>query len=108
MVLASIAREPRPLMPERSFNAPPMAIEVACHAGYRGEETPRRFRLGEGEVLVNEVLDRWLAPDHRYFKVAGSDGNTWILRHDITSGHWEATMFRRGSARADTARPGRA
>jgi hypothetical protein len=40
--------------------------------------------------------------------VAGSDGNTWILRHDVTSGHWEATMFRRGTAREDATRPGRA
>lgn len=95
-------------MADHTSETRPLEIEVACHAGYRGEETPRRFRLGEAEVLVTEVLDRWLAPDHRYFKVAGSDGNTWILRHDITSGHWEATMFRRGSARADATRPGRA
>jgi hypothetical protein len=51
-----------------------MRIRVECYAGYRGEETPRRFFLGERAVEVREVVDRWLAPDHRYFKVRGSDG----------------------------------
>lgn len=82
-------------MPEQFSQARPLAIEVVCHAGYRGEETPRRFRLGETEVLVADVVDRWLAPDHRYFKVVGSDGHTYILRHDVNTGQWDLTMFRR-------------
>jgi hypothetical protein len=44
---------------------------------------------------VSAVLDRWLAPDHRYFKVEGDDGGTYILRHDVASGRWEMTMFDR-------------
>jgi hypothetical protein len=43
-------------------------VDVECHAGYRGEETPRRFRLGEGQVEIAEVVDRWLAPDHCVFR----------------------------------------
>ncbi len=68
-------------------------IRVECYAGYKGEETPRRFFLGERAVDVADVLDRWLAPDHRYFKLKGSDGATYILRHDAASGHWELVMF---------------
>jgi hypothetical protein len=70
-------------------------VRVDCYAGYRGEETPRRFRLGAREVAVAEVLDRWLAPDHRYFKVRGDDGARYILRHDVASGRWELTLFER-------------
>jgi len=44
-------------------------VSVECHAGYRGEETPVRFRLGQRLLHVDEVRDRWLAPEHRYFKV---------------------------------------
>jgi len=73
-----------------------LTVRVECHAGYRGEETPRRFYLGERAVEVLEVVDRWLAPDHRYFKVKGAGGHTYILRHDTTSGRWELTMFERG------------
>ncbi len=45
-----------------------MQIQVACYAGYRGEETPRQIRLGERKIEVKEIQDRWLAPNHRYFK----------------------------------------
>ena len=70
-----------------------MKVRVECYAGYRGEETPRRFHLGERTVEVAEVVDRWLAPDHRYFKVRGDDGARYILRHDPDSGEWELTLY---------------
>ncbi len=70
-----------------------LELRVECYAGHRGEETPRRFYLGGRAVEVAEVLDRWLAPDHRYFKVLGADGATCILRHDSASGSWELVMY---------------
>jgi hypothetical protein len=70
-----------------------MRVRVECYEGYRGQETPRRFFFGQRAVEVDEVVDRWLAPDHRYFKVAGADGSVYILRHDIESGEWELTLF---------------
>ena len=70
-------------------------VDVDCHAGYRGEETPRRFRLGDREIEIAEVVDRWLAPDHRYFKVQDTQGDLYILRTDVASDRWELTWFRR-------------
>jgi hypothetical protein len=32
------------------------AVDVECHAGYSGEETPRRFHLGERQVEIAEVV----------------------------------------------------
>ena len=78
-----------------------MKIRVECYAGYRGEEEPRAFALRERRIEVSSILDRWLAPDHRYFKVAGSDGNTYFLRHDEATGDWTLGAFRR----TDTERP---
>lgn len=66
-----------------------MKIRVECHAGYRAEEEPRAFYLGERRFEVLEVLDRWLDPLHRYFKVQADDGRKFILRHDTDSGDWE-------------------
>jgi hypothetical protein len=66
-----------------------MKIRVECHAGYRAEEEPRAFTLGETRFEVVEILDRWMAPEQRYFKVKASDGRTLVLRHDTTSGEWE-------------------
>ncbi|MDJ0784733.1 MAG: hypothetical protein QNJ22_22405 [Desulfosarcinaceae bacterium] len=68
-------------------------IEVRCYAGYRGEETPRRLYLGRRRVEVEKVLDRWLAPDHRYFKLQGDDGGVYIIRHDPAAAAWELVFF---------------
>ena len=72
-------------------------VDVECYAGYRGEETPRRFRLGERLVEIAEIVDSWLAPDHRYFKVRDTQGDLYILRDDVVSDRWELTLFRRSS-----------
>jgi hypothetical protein len=68
-------------------------IRVECYAGHRGEETPRALILGGRRVAVVEILDRWLAPDHRYFKLRGDDGDVYIVRYDNGSDAWELTMF---------------
>lgn len=70
-----------------------LEIDVECYAGYRGEEMPRRFSLCERIIEVTDILDGWLAPDHRYFKVRGHDGGCYILRHDVRRGCWELTMY---------------
>ncbi len=82
-----------------------IGIRVECYAGYRDEETPRRFFLGSRAVEVVAVVDRWLAPDHRYFKVKGSDGATYILRHDMAQRRWELTMFERHGGSGDKPSP---
>jgi len=71
-------------------------IRVDCYSGYRGEEVPRRFWMHSRCIVVQEVLDRWLAPDHRYFKVRGSDGDLYILRHDPRADRWALTFFSKG------------
>lgn len=76
----------------------PLPVEVECYAGYRGEQSPRRFRFRERWIAVAEVLDCWLAPDHRYFKVRGEGGDVYILRQDVPKLEWELTFY--------TARPG--
>lgn len=77
-------------------------VDVECYAGHRGEETPRRFRLGERQIEIADVVDRWLAPDHRYFKVRDTHGDLYILRHDVAVDRWELTSFRRGTDAADS------
>jgi len=75
-----------------------LEIRVACYAGYRGEEEPLRLLFDHRVVEVAEILDRWLAADHRYFKVRGDDGCTYIVRNDTQTGRWELTMFDRTGA----------
>lgn len=78
---------------------PVLTVRVECYAGYRGEEIPRRFCFGRNCIEVAAVLDRWLAPDHRYFKLRGEDGGLYILRHDSISQQWELIMYEKGSGK---------
>jgi hypothetical protein len=71
---------------------------VECYAGHRGEETPRRFSFDGRTIEVVEVLDAWLAPDHRYFKLRGDEGGCYILRHDVPGARWELIMYDRTGA----------
>ncbi len=66
-------------------------IEVECYSGYRAEETPRALCIRERRVEVVEVLNRWLTPDHHYFKLRGDDGVTYIVRYDEARDQWELT-----------------
>ncbi len=78
-----------------------LRIRVTCYAGQRADEEPRSFFLGEREITIHTILDRWLDPDYRYFKVRGSDDGIYILRHDIVHQRWELTMYDSGG-RDDT------
>ncbi len=91
---------------KRSTSQQLTTVRVECYAGYRGEETPRRFHLGEKAQDVAEVLDRCLSPEYRYFKFLGADGGTYILRHDVQGDRWELTFYQRGNLDPDRVRPG--
>jgi hypothetical protein len=71
-----------------------MDIRVDCYAGYRDEETPRRLIMGNRHISVVAVLDRWLAPDHRYFKIIGDDEGLYIIRHDPFQNSWQLTCYK--------------
>jgi hypothetical protein len=71
-----------------------LRIDVECYAGHRGEQTPRTLIVGERRLDVAEVLDAWLAPDYRYFKLRGADGDTYLVRHHERFDTWGLTVFR--------------
>ena len=70
-----------------------LSLNVECYAGHRVEQTPRVRILGDRRIAVAEVLDTWLAPEYRYFKLRGGDGDTYLVRHDERSDTWGGTMF---------------
>ncbi len=72
-------------------------LRVECHAGYRAEESPRRFFIGRRAIAVTEILDRWLDPDHSYFKLRGDDSGVYILRYDRGRDSWEMVLFDSGT-----------
>lgn len=74
-----------------------MPIRVECYAGYRGEQEPVAFWLGDRRLVVRAILDRWFAPTQRWFRVDADDGHVYVLRHDEPSGEWEIAAFTRGA-----------
>ena len=84
-------------MPEERL----LSVCVECYAGHRGEQTPRELILGDHRISVAEVLDAWLAPDYRYFKLKGADGDTYLVRHDERSNTWELTCSERNALADD-------
>jgi hypothetical protein len=70
-----------------------MPIRVECYAGYRGEQEPMAFWLGERRVAVRAIADRWYSPAQRWFRVEAEDGDTYILRDDGPDGQWELAAF---------------
>jgi hypothetical protein len=70
-------------------------LKVECYAGYRGEQYPQRFTLGEEILEVREVEDQWYGPSSRYFRVRASDGNIYILRKDEDRDFWSLDAYRR-------------
>ena len=79
-----------------------LPVTVECYAGHRGEQTPRLVIIGDQRIGVLEVLDSWLAPEHRYFRLRGSDHRTYLLRHNVQADTWEVTMFMSGAPPRET------
>jgi len=69
---------------------PNLSVNAESYAGYKAEVTPRRFTVGTRTVEVMDVLDRWVTPEHAYYRVAG-DGGSYVLGYDVTADRWEIT-----------------
>lgn len=75
-----------------------MSIRVECYAGYRGEQEPVAFWLGERRLAVRAIVDRWFGPEGRWFKVDAEDGHFYVLRHAEQNDEWDIAAFTRAPA----------
>lgn len=69
-------------------------IKVESYAGYKAEQEPRKFTLGDKDLSVTRIDDRWYEPDATYFRVVATDGHTYVLRCEQQSGEWDLRAFR--------------
>ena len=70
-----------------------MKISITCYSGYRVDEKPKSIRFDSSVVRVEQIVDQWLDPDHRYFKFIGDDRATYIIRQDMDSLDWELMFY---------------
>lgn len=73
-----------------------MEVQVETYMD-QGVEKLSRIRFDSRQIEIAENIDQWHGPDHRYFKVRGSDGNLYMLRHNELRADWELTMYERQS-----------
>lgn len=66
---------------------------MECYSGYKGNERPVRFLLGDRPIQVEEVVDRWYGESASYFRVLGNDENLYILKGPLEDGFWELVSF---------------
>jgi hypothetical protein len=72
-----------------------LRIKVECYAGYKAEQRPTRFTLGEQTLEVAEIEDQWYSPSSRHFRVRAGDGSIYILRYDEEADGWSLDAFRK-------------
>ena len=56
-----------------------LRAEVVAYSGSRGEEEPRVLRLEGEEHEVSTILERWVEPGGRGFRVSVADGSVHLL-----------------------------
>jgi len=73
-----------------------MEITVRTYSGFKADERPASFSLGELTLRVAEIVDRWYDPDANYFRVRSDDGKEYLLRHDLDADAWELVETKAG------------
>lgn len=70
-----------------------MKVKVDCYAGYRAEEMPKRFWIKHKEIKVEKIINQWLAPESRNYRILGDDSATYTLQLNTDSRNWELISF---------------
>ena len=70
-----------------------MKIKVESFSDAKSQESPAKFLLGSREIQIEAVVDRWYGEQACYFRVLGSDENSYILKGPLEDGTWELVSF---------------
>ncbi len=67
--------------------------DVHCYSGYKANERPVSFSIGDKVLTVEKLIDKWHGPDYAYFKLLADDGNLYILKYEEGKDKWELGFF---------------
>ena len=65
-----------------------MNIQVESYSGYKVNQRPIKFWIGDRVFFVESIEDQWRGTDAVYFRVHADDGKTYILRYTETTDTW--------------------
>ena len=72
-----------------------VSITVESYAGSKADEYPLRFHIHGRKIEINRIIDRWLTPGRRCFKVLADDGNVYVLEYDEINDSWNLLTISR-------------
>ena len=65
-----------------------MQLNVESYSGYKANERPVKFWIGEKPVFVESVDYQWRSSDAIYFRVRADDGNAYVLKYSEKTDVW--------------------
>jgi hypothetical protein len=72
-----------------------MALRVEVGSEFLGEPEPIAVWFGARRVGVRAVVDRWFAPNQRWYRIDADDEQLYVVRHDQTTGEWDLAALTR-------------
>jgi hypothetical protein len=64
-------------------------VEVILYSGYKADEYPIKFIIGDTCYEIIEIEDRWYGPDYSYFRVFADNAHRYILKRNHRDGNWQ-------------------
>ena len=65
-----------------------MKIKVECYSGFKADERPLHFIIGDKMLEVEKIIEQWRTPAFEYFKVLADDRKTYLLKRDLVNDGW--------------------
>ena len=65
-----------------------MKVRVECHSGYKVNERPIKFWIGETALFIESIEEQWYGPEAIYFRVHADDGNAYVISYNETNDEW--------------------
>jgi hypothetical protein len=69
-------------------------IRVETYSGFKTDQRPVTFVLGQRTYRVLNVEDQWYGPSAMHFRVRADDGNVYVLCHHEAEQRWTLDAFR--------------
>jgi hypothetical protein len=66
-------------------------IKVNAYSGYKANERPVNFTIGDKSINIVDVIDRWVEPDRDCFKVKDDNGKIYCLYWFREKDVWQTT-----------------
>ena len=69
-------------------------VMVKAYSGFKTNERPVSFQIGNENHFVDEIIDNWIGEKHAFWKVLTDRKKKFLLKYDPEGRRWEVEPFR--------------